>query len=176
MKPVVILSLIVLFSCKSGKNISTSEQTELSNEVAEMVESLIKTDYIGTENLGRSSQVSPAYIDRENLLSTAREKELLALIDHPEGEVAATAFEGLVRKEYPNLTEQLFKLGDENRKLNYIKGDVLIVMSALEYAYVVVLGNDMHENPVKSARVKIGLTSAEKSSVEKKIISIRQSD
>jgi len=174
MKSFSILLLILLFSCKSGKDISNPEQDLLSPAVVEMVKLLIETDYIGTESIGRSQEPSPAYASREALLSLATEAELLALIDHPEGEVAATAFEGLVRKNYGDLKTQLLNLSKGDRTLRYIQGDMVFTLPAIEYAYVNILGNEMEGNYIENTRVDIGLSNAEKAFVENRIKAIRQ--
>ena len=140
----------------------------------DLVNLLIETDYIGTEKIGRSPEPSAAYASREALLSMASDEELLALIDHPEGEVAATAFDGLLRRNYSGIKNELLNLSKGNRKLSYIKGDIVFVMPAIEYAYVNLLGNDFEGNPGEAEQVEIGLSSAEKAFVENRIIAIRQ--
>jgi len=174
MKYFSILMLLVLFSCKSGKDVSNPEQDTLGPAVSEMINRLVEADYIGTESIGRSPEPSPAYANREALLSLATEEELLKLIDHPEGEVAATAFEGLVRRNYTELKTALLNLSKGDRTLRYIQGDMFFTMPALEYAYVNILGNKMEGNLVENTRVDIGLSSAEKAFVENRILAIRQ--
>ena len=165
MKPFSILVLLLLFSCKSGKDVSTLEQDNISPELTELVNLLIKTDYIGTEKVGRSPEPSAAYASREALLSMASEEELLLLTNHPEGEVAATAFEGLIRRHYSDLKTELLKLSE---------GDIAFTMPALEYAYVNLLGNDFEGGHSENEVIEIGLNGAEKAFVENRIKAIRQ--
>ncbi len=174
MKAVQILFLFLLFSCKSGKEVSGFNSNQLSPELIELVNLLVETDYIGTQSIGRTNEPSAAYANREALLSRASEEELTILINHPEGEVAATAFEGLVRKNYSDLKNELLNLSKGDRQLSYIKGDVVFVMPALEYAYVIVLGNEMDGHSVENTRVNVGLSDAEKAFVENRIMAIRQ--
>ncbi|MCZ4409511.1 hypothetical protein O3Q51_11870 [Cryomorphaceae bacterium 1068] len=176
MKAFYILFLFLLFSCKSGKDVSTFSYAELSPELTELVKLLVETDYIGTQSIGRSNEPSVAYANREALLSIASEDELILLINHPEGEVAATAFEGLVRKNYSDLDlkEELLNLSKGDRLLSYLKGDVVFVMPALEYSYVIILGNELDGNFSENTIVNIGLSEAEKAFVENRIMAIRQ--
>ena len=174
MKAVNILFLFVLLSCKSGKEVLSFNSDQLSPELTELVNLLVETDYIGTQSIGRSNEPSLAYANREALLSIASEEELILLINHPEGEVAATAFEGLVRKKYGDLKNELLNLSKGDRQLSYLKGDVVFVMPALEYAYVIILGNELAGISGKNTRVDIGLSEAEKAFVENRIIAIRQ--
>lgn len=170
----ILLCFVLLFSCKSGHEISNSDLTNLSPETAELVALLIETDYIGTEFVFRTPEPSVAYANREALLTLASENELITLTEHPEGEVAATAFEGLVRNEYADLKTEFLRLSAGDRKLNFIQGDVVYPMPALEYAYVNVLGNSLEGAATTSAFVPIGLTEAEKAFVENRIKAIRQ--
>lgn len=174
MKSFSFFMFLLLISCQSGKNTAGYDSSQLSPELIELVNLLIETDYIGTEKIGRSPEPSEAYATREALLSMASEEELLALIDHPEGEVAATAFEGLLRRDYSEIKKELLNLSKGDRKLSYIKGDVVFVMPAIEYAYVNLLGNDFDRNPSDIEKVEIGLNKAEKAFVENRIIAIRQ--
>lgn len=174
MKPFSILILLLLFSCKSGKDVSTLEQDNMSPELTELVNLLIETDYIGTEKVGRSQEPSAAYASREALLSMASEEELLLLTSHPEGEVAATAFEGLIRWHYSDLKTALLNLSEGDRKLNFLKGDIVFTMPALEYAYVNLLGNDFEGGHGENEVIEIGLNDAEKAFVENRIKAIRQ--
>ena len=174
MKVVVVVLVFLLFSCKSGKDVSTLEQNKISPELTELVNLLIETDYIGTERIGRSPEPSGAYASREALLSIASEEELLALISHPEGEVAATAFDGLVRRHYSDLKTELLNLSKGDRKLNFLKGDIAFTMPALEFAYVNLLGNDFEESISENKLIEIGLSDSEKAFVENRIKAIRQ--
>ncbi|HKK40071.1 MAG TPA: hypothetical protein VJ949_11680 [Cryomorphaceae bacterium] len=175
MKAWQILFMLLIISCKSGKDLSRFNDDQISPELSEMVNRLIETDYIGTEKIGRSPEPSAAYASREALLSMASEEELLALIDHPEGEVAATAFEGLLRNRYSDLKMELLNLSKGDRTLNLIQGDVVFTMPALEYAYVNLLGNDFDSTSNQNKPIKIGLSDAEKAFIENRIMAIRQS-
>jgi hypothetical protein len=174
MKALRILFLLLLISCKSGSDLSAFSYGELSPELTEMVKLLEETDYIGTQSIGRTNEPSAAYANREALLSLASEKELLRLINHPEGEVAATAFEGLVRKNYNDLKKELLNLSKGDRHLSYIKGDIVFVMPALEYAYVIILGNQLDGDYGENTIVNIELSEEEKAFVENRIMAIRQ--
>lgn len=153
---------------------STLEQDKISPELTELVNLLIETDYIGTERIGHSPEPSAASTSREALLSMASEEDLLALISHPEGEVAATAFEGLVKQDYRDLKTELLNLSKGDRKLNFLKGDIAFTMPALEYAYVNILGNDFDGSISENEQIEIGLSNNEKAFVENRIKAIRQ--
>lgn len=174
MKVAYILLVVLLLSCKWGKDVSTFEQSQISPELTVLVNMLIETDYIGTEKMGRSSSPSAAYANREALLSIATEEELIKLISHPEGEVAATAFEGLSRRNYNYLKRELLNLSEGDRQLSYIKGDIVFVMPALEYAYVNILGNEFRGNSGVGEQIRIGLEPTEKAFIENRIMAIRQ--
>lgn len=150
------------------------EQSNIRPELTELVNFLIETDYIGTERVGRSPEPSAAYASREALLSMASKEELLELINHPEGEVAATAFDGLVRQDYPDLKTELLNLSKGDRKLNFLKGDIAFIMPALEFAYVHILGNDFDGGRSENEPIDIGLSKDEKAFVENRIMAIRQ--
>lgn len=174
MKSILLVSVLLFFSCKSGKESAKFDSEGISPALIELVNNLIETDYIGTEKIGRSPELSPAYANRETIFTLATRKELSALVNHPEGEVAATAFEGLVRMGYEDLKSELFKLAKGDRKLNYIQGDVILTMPALEYATVHILGMELDGETPPVKTVEIGLTDDEKAFIENRIKAIRQ--
>jgi hypothetical protein len=163
-----------MLGCKSNQDISKFDYDDISPELKILVENLIKTDYIGTEKIGRSPELSPAYANREAIFSLAGQEELLALIDHPEGEVAATAFEGLAKMEYADLKTELLNLSKGDRALNFIKGDVIFTMPALEYAYINVLGIGFDEENSENHPLETDLTKDEKAFIENRIKAIKQ--
>lgn len=147
---------------------------QLNPATQEMVELLIESDFVGTERIAKGGATSVEYVNRISLMESATDKELLALLGHPEGEVTATAFEGLATRDYSELKTILLNLTEGEKMVNYMAGDVYQTIPVLEYAYVYVLQYEF-ENPNPSvAPVEIGLTPEERAFVENRIKALRQ--
>lgn len=171
---VVLTIAIGLTHCKSNRVVFNDDQ--IRPVVKALAEQIVKDDFVGTESVGRTGETSPAYETRMALINAATEDELVQLLRHPEGEVAATAFEGLAKKNYPNLKSELMNLTGGERFLNYIKGDIFSDLSLLEYAYLYVLKYDINDpDGVTEETLDQGLTSAEKAFIRNRILSLRQS-
>jgi len=137
---VIGFALIGLTSCDSSSPIFSKKST-LSKKVENLVDSLKSFDYISTAGIGRTPNETPAYLLRMNLLETASNKELDFLVDHPKSEIAVIGFEGLVQRSAENMQLQLYKFKGRKGLITFIKGDMFLPMSCLEYCYTIVLGN-----------------------------------
>jgi len=165
---------LILSGCFSNKKASRFDASVLQPATAEMVNLLDEDDFVGTERVAREPTVSGAYVNRMALMENASEAELLALMNHPEGEVVATAFEGLAMQQYNELKQVLLDLSEREIRVSYLAGDVLRTLPVLEYAYVYVLKYDFENPSPSTVPIDIGLSAEEKAFIENRILAIRQ--
>lgn len=165
--------LLLTIQCKTGKQAFDAEK--LSSPVRELVATVEKNGFIGTEQIGRPGETSEAYQTRMALLEAATDTELIILTEHPDGEVAATAFQGLVNRDYNELKEVLLDFTKGERSLNYIQGDMFMEMSLLEFAYLYVLEYDLDDSTsTGGTKIEIGLSAEEKAFIRNRILALRQ--
>lgn len=177
MKKIFFIALIFvasgLFQCKSQKNAFDGDS--IRPGVMGLAGQIEQDDFIGTESVGKTDETSPAYHTRMALINTANEAELIQLLNHPDAEVAATAFEGLALKNHPDLKKELLNLSEGERFLNYIQGDIYTELSLLEYAYLYVLKYDInHPDGETEETQALDLNSAEKAFIRNRILALRQ--
>ncbi len=171
--PGLFLLVAGLQACSNNREVSQSEFSMLSADLENAVTELVELNYLSTEKISRDQQISKAFLLMEKIKMTASEEELLLLINHPEGEIAALAFEGLITLKSDSTTAALMQLSEGDRYLNYIQGDMMITLSALEYAYSYVLGLNLGEQTVYNAP-EINLSSDQILFLENRIMALNQ--
>jgi hypothetical protein len=144
------LTSILIMAC-SGKKKLTEDDIQIhetSSEITQLAAQVAEDNFIGTKKLARMQEDAPSYQRRMDLMEKASADDLLKLTGDPNAVVRAVAFEGLVKKgddSVPTVLE-LFLKDDAN--LNYIKGDVVMPMSLLEYCYTYALSFPMPGEPL----------------------------
>jgi hypothetical protein len=174
MKNHVFASVLIIVACKANRPASDFDSGSLSPATAERVSALVEFDFVGTERIARQDETSVAFTNRQALMDTATDEELLNLMGHPEGEVVATAFEALAKRRHVDLKRILLDLSEGEKRVNYLQGDVFLEMSVIEYAYVYVLNNQFEQKLNAGEPVPIGLKPEEKAFIENRIKALRQ--
>ena len=178
----VLLLVFTTLSCRQKVDLSESEKKPLmlSTEVEELAAEIAIDNYIGTETVGRMPDMDPAYARRLKLMRIATVDELLTLTGNPNAVVSLVAFEGLYNRDnptVPSIFEGFIKRGESIR---YLKGDVMMEIPLLEYAYVYVMNYKIpDENPpseVEFADPKFPLSEEKQEMIVQRIDGLRSGD
>ncbi len=110
--------------------------------LTELVKAIAEDNFVGTETVGKGGGESPAFERRQKLMATATTSQLDSLVNNENIVVSLVAFEGLASRGDESVTEKI-KIYLNNQRVEIIQGDIAHQVSALEYAYVEVLGYSM---------------------------------
>ena len=185
LNPIFYIGLILLIfsiGCRQKVEVSEFEKKPLmlSDEVEELASEIAKDNYIGTETVGRMPQMDPAYARRLKLMGIATDDELLTLTGNPNAVVSLVAFEGLYNRENETVPAIFDGFLERSESIRYLKGDVMMEIPLLEYAYVYVMNYQIpDEEPpseVEVADPKFTLSKEKQEVVLLRINGLRSGD
>ncbi len=174
--------IILTFSCRQKVEVSEFEKKPLmlSDEVEKLASEIAKDNYIGTETVGRMPEMDPAYARRLKLMRIATDDELLTLTGNPNAVVSLVAFEGLYNRENETVPAIFDGFLERSESIRYLKGDVMMEIPLLEYAYVYVMNYQIpDEEPpseVEVADPKIVLSKEKQDEILLRIDGLRLGD
>lgn len=172
----------IFFGCNSHKSKINADKNnvKLSKEVEKLVEEIKQDNYMGTPYIARGTVIDSAFIRKEKLQNLATEEELYQLAINPHPIIRLTAFQGLYDR-YPEFAQSVFEnYKKQSETITFIKGDIVLNMSGLEYAYVYILnyeilneeGNYDNENTIR----KIELSQEEQNQITHLILKLRMEE
>ncbi len=137
----VLIVIILVVGCRPKVEISESDKTQsqISEHVQSLVDEIVQDSYIGTEQVARKQQTDPAYTRRLELMQIASDDELLALTGSKNPIIGLIAFEGLYNRGNSTVPVIFNGFKSRNDRIRYLRGDVMMEMPMLEYAYVYVM-------------------------------------
>lgn len=158
-----IFILLVFTACKSESKVVDADKNviKLSDKVEDLRRQIAHDNYMGTEFIARKQQVDSAYLRKQELMHIATDDELIDLTGDPSAVVSLTAFQGLYNRG-KSVVPIIFN-GYKSRidRIRFLKGDLLMEMPMLEYAYVHILNYQMSddefhdENPENAPKFKL---------------------
>ncbi len=139
------------------------------SDLTALVKAVAADNFIGTEIVGKGGGESEAFVRRKELMTQATTSQLDSLVNHENIVVSLSAFEGLALRGDESVAENI-KVYLDNQRVQIIQGDIAHQVSALEYAYVEVLGYAMNNVTLTpDHEVLIQLTDDTKRVVERHI-------
>lgn len=156
--------------CKNHqiKNQSDNKMASLENNVAELVEKIKSDNYMGTPYIARSTTKDPAFLRKQKLYDIATDKQLVELANHPNPIVSLTAFQELYNRNHSSISQVFENYFTNTDFITFVKGDVVLEMSVLEYAYTQVLQYDElhnHEGFNQGNKSKLNLSAQDQMKV-----------
>ena len=109
---------------------------QLTDNVLELSRQIALDDYIGTEMVARQQYVDSAHLRKQELIRIATDEELLDLTANPNPIVSLTAFQGLYNRGNTLVPEIFNDYKNRTDRIRFVRGDLMMDMPMLEYAYV----------------------------------------
>lgn len=141
---VVILCAIIIASfqaCNSKSKVADSDHNsmQITEKVLELRRLIALDDYIGTEMIARQQVVDSAHLRKQELMRIATNDELLSLAVDSNPIVGLTAFQGLYNRGNTLVPKIFNTYKSRTDRIRFVRGDLLMELSMLEYAYVYIM-------------------------------------
>lgn len=139
----VLFALLLIVGCKSRKETAEARRDGLRESVAVLADSVAADNVLTTRSAARRPGTAPEYRRRQALIDTAEADELLLLFERENTVLRLVGFEGLCRSGYSNIEGLFGKLIEDNSTVQFIRGDIIEIIPALQYAYMYILREDI---------------------------------